>query len=106
MVKSGLPVIRGEDTVSLQRQVPVAAGSLMVIVGMTGTCAFAVLRPRQQLSFGELRAFLEEARMARQYFPERLEILAEMPRTASGKIQKFRLREMARAFTLTPLDPP
>jgi cyclohexanecarboxylate-CoA ligase len=34
--------------------------------------------------------------MARQYMPERLEIVAELPRTPSGKIQKFRLREMAR----------
>jgi acyl-coenzyme A synthetase/AMP-(fatty) acid ligase len=31
--------------------------------------------------------------VARQYWPERLELLPELPRTASGKIQKFRLRE-------------
>jgi cyclohexanecarboxylate-CoA ligase len=31
--------------------------------------------------------------------PERLEILSELPRTPSGKIQKFKLRELARAFT-------
>jgi cyclohexanecarboxylate-CoA ligase len=30
--------------------------------------------------------------------PERLEIVAELPRTPSGKIQKFKLREVARAF--------
>ena len=29
--------------------------------------------------------------MARQYWPERLEVLPELPRTASGKIQKFEL---------------
>jgi cyclohexanecarboxylate-CoA ligase len=58
-------------------------------------CAFAVLRPGNSLSKGEMVAFLEEANMARQYFPEHLELLEEMPRTASGKIQKFRLREMA-----------
>jgi acyl-coenzyme A synthetase/AMP-(fatty) acid ligase len=33
--------------------------------------------------------------MAKQYWPERLEIVREMPRTPSGKIQKFKLREMA-----------
>jgi cyclohexanecarboxylate-CoA ligase len=32
--------------------------------------------------------------MARQYIPERLEIVSELPRTPSGKIQKFRLREV------------
>jgi cyclohexanecarboxylate-CoA ligase len=31
--------------------------------------------------------------MARQYLPERLEVVPEMPRTPSGKIQKFKLRE-------------
>jgi cyclohexanecarboxylate-CoA ligase len=41
--------------------------------------------------------------MARQYFPERLEIVDQLPRTASGKIQKFRLREIAR--NLSPMTP-
>ncbi|MCZ6730440.1 MAG: AMP-binding protein, partial [SAR324 cluster bacterium] len=58
-------------------------------------CAFAVLREGSSLSFREMVAYLEESKMARQYFPERLEILQEFPRTASGKIQKFQLREMA-----------
>jgi cyclohexanecarboxylate-CoA ligase len=39
--------------------------------------------------------------MARQYMPERLEILPELPRTPSGKIQKFKLRDIARAFGQT-----
>ena len=37
--------------------------------------------------------------MAKQYWPERLELVAEMPRTPSGKIQKFKLREMAASLT-------
>ena len=32
--------------------------------------------------------------MAMQYIPERLEILEAMPATPSGKIQKFKLREL------------
>jgi cyclohexanecarboxylate-CoA ligase len=32
--------------------------------------------------------------MARQFWPERLEIIAAMPRTPSGKIKKFVLRQM------------
>ena len=63
-------------------------------------CAFVVPRPGQSLSLPEMVAFLEKERMAKQYFPERLEILAEMPRTASGKIQKFRLREIAKDFSV------
>ena len=39
--------------------------------------------------------FLLERRLAKPYLPERLELLDAMPRTASGKIQKYRLRELA-----------
>ena len=44
----------------------------------------------------DMAAYLNDQQMARQYVPERLEIVPEMPRTPSGKVQKFRLREMAR----------
>jgi cyclohexanecarboxylate-CoA ligase len=59
-------------------------------------CAFIRLREGASLSFEEMVAHLEAQRMARQYMPERLEIVEELPRTPSGKIRKFRLREMAR----------
>ncbi len=61
-------------------------------------CAFVTLRPGQRLTFEEMQAYLEGEGLARQYWPERLEIIDEMPRTPSGKIQKFRLREQARGF--------
>jgi cyclohexanecarboxylate-CoA ligase len=44
----------------------------------------------------ELTQFLGKQGMAKQYWPERLELLTDMPRTPSGKIQKFKLREMAK----------
>jgi len=34
--------------------------------------------------------------MAVQYIPERLEVVDALPTTATGKLQKFKLREMAR----------
>jgi cyclohexanecarboxylate-CoA ligase len=40
----------------------------------------------------EMRDFLAEKGVAKQYWPEGLEVLTELPRTASGKIQKFQLR--------------
>lgn len=58
-------------------------------------CAFVTLKPRERLSFEDMIAYLERHRMARQYLPERLEVVEEMPRTPSGKIQKFRLRDKA-----------
>jgi cyclohexanecarboxylate-CoA ligase len=58
-------------------------------------CAFVV--PREGMSFGleEMISFLKEQKMAVQYIPERLEIVDDPPRTPSGKIQKFKLREVA-----------
>ena len=34
--------------------------------------------------------------MAKQYWPEFLAVCEDVPRTPSGKIKKFRLREMAK----------
>lgn len=57
-------------------------------------CAVVRLRAGATLDFAALRAHLEAQRMARHYMPERLLILDELPRTPSGKIQKFRLRAL------------
>lgn len=60
------------------------------------SCAFAVLQPAKAFSFTEMQAFLKEAGVARSYWPEHLELVETMPMTATGKIQKFVLRRMAR----------
>lgn len=61
-------------------------------------CAFIVPRSGSTIDLTAVQAYLGEARMAKQFWPERIELVAELPRTASGKIQKFRLRELAAAF--------
>jgi cyclohexanecarboxylate-CoA ligase len=66
-------------------------------------CAFVQLRNGQRLTFEEMVAYLESQRMARAYFPERLEVVDALPRTASGKIQKFMLRRQA--SQLKPMRP-
>jgi len=43
----------------------------------------------------EMVRYLEENKMAKQYWPEFLELPDDLPRTLSGKIQKFKLRDMA-----------
>ena len=58
-------------------------------------CAFVTLQPGCDLEFADMISFLEKQNLARQYLPERLEILDEMPRTPTGKIQKFVLRDIA-----------
>jgi len=58
-------------------------------------CAIIKLKdPAQSLSFNELVDFLKTHNLAVQYIPERLEIWDEIPMTPSGKIQKFKLREL------------
>ena len=59
-------------------------------------CAFIAPRSGRALDLPALRTFLDERRVAKQYWPERLELLEELPKTASGKIQKYVLRERAR----------
>jgi len=58
-------------------------------------CAFVTLHTGCDLEFADMIAFLDKQNLARQYLPERLEILEEMPRTPTGKIQKFVLRDIA-----------
>jgi cyclohexanecarboxylate-CoA ligase len=64
-------------------------------------CAYVVAKPGARLDLAELTRFLGREGMAKTYWPERLELVADMPRTPSGKIQKFRLREAA--ASLSPL---
>lgn len=65
-------------------------------------CAFVVLREAASLTFPELVAFLGERHLARNYLPERLEVVEALPKTPSGKIQKVVLRGMAKNLTAEP----
>ncbi|HLG89393.1 MAG TPA: AMP-binding protein [Alphaproteobacteria bacterium] len=56
-------------------------------------CAFVVPKPGCKPALDDLANFLDRAGLARQKFPERLELLDSLPMTASGKVQKFKLRE-------------
>ena len=60
--------------------------------------AFVALKQGYAFTFEDMTAYLSELQVTKQYFPERLEVLEQMPQTPSGKLQKFKLREMARAF--------
>ena len=57
-------------------------------------CAFVV----GDLEFDTMLEYLDSHRVAKTYWPERLELVDTLPRTPSGKIQKFVLREQARDF--------
>ncbi len=85
----------------------------VAIVGMPDArlgeraCAFVVMRqPRtdqergvcdtvRPLDLAAVQAFLDQRRVAKQYWPERVEVVDELPKTPSGKIRKHLLRERA-----------
>ena len=61
-------------------------------------CAFFRMQPGSEAPDLEaLRAHLAAAGLARQKWPEEMRVVDELPRTASGKVQKFVLREQLRA---------
>jgi cyclohexanecarboxylate-CoA ligase len=58
-------------------------------------CAFINMKQgTEPITMESLRVYLEDKGVAKQYWPERVEIIDDFPRTPSGKIQKFRLRQM------------
>ncbi|MCY1344222.1 Medium-chain fatty-acid--CoA ligase [compost metagenome] len=64
-------------------------------------CAYVTLHDgHSNLSLEQVVAFLLEQRLTKNYLPEYLEVLDALPRTPSGKIQKFKLREQAQEIRL------
>ena len=59
--------------------------------GETG-CAYVVLKEGSTLELGDIRAHVSD-KIAKYKHPGHLRFLDELPRTASGKVQKFMLRE-------------
>lgn len=57
-------------------------------------CAVVVPKPGQSIDLADIQAFLKSQKVAIQYIPERLLVREAIPSTPSGKIQKFKLREM------------
>jgi cyclohexanecarboxylate-CoA ligase len=60
-------------------------------------CAVVVLRPGAQLQLADLTVHLDRQSIARQKYPELLWTVQSFPRTVSGKVQKFLLRQQAAA---------
>ncbi|WP_276355637.1 AMP-binding protein [Cohnella caldifontis] len=57
-------------------------------------CAYVSLKePGRSLTLEDVTAFLKAQGLTKIYWPERLEVIDEMPRTPTGKIQKYVLRQ-------------
>jgi benzoate-CoA ligase len=63
--------------------------------GLTKSKAFVVLKPGASADEAELKAFVKD-RLAPYKYPRAIEFVGELPKTATGKIQRFKLRERER----------
>jgi benzoate-CoA ligase len=63
--------------------------------GLTKAKAFVVVKAGQATTDTELKAFVKE-RLAPFKYPRTIEFVDDLPKTATGKIQRFRLRERER----------
>lgn len=100
-------IVRGGENVSAKevedllcqhpmiREVAVVAMPDPVLVERA--CAFVVPVDGATVDLADVTAFLNRFHLARQKYPERVEIVAELPVTASGKVQKYVLRDAIRA---------
>lgn len=58
------------------------------------SCAYVVLKaPHHSISLKDIVAFFSRKRVAKYKYPEHIVVTEKLPRTASGKIQKFLLRK-------------
>jgi cyclohexanecarboxylate-CoA ligase len=46
----------------------------------------------------ELQDYMAASKVAKQYWPEKVEVVDQLPVTPSGKIQKYKLNEIAKKF--------
>jgi acyl-CoA synthetase (AMP-forming)/AMP-acid ligase II len=100
-------IIRGGENISAQEIEELLLGldavaEVSVVAApdeRLGEHAAAVMRQRPDATaptLADVRAHLEAAGLARQKWPESLHVVDEFPRTPSGKVQKFRLRQQLR----------
>jgi acyl-CoA synthetase (AMP-forming)/AMP-acid ligase II len=108
-------IIRGGENISAQEIEELLAGldavaEVSVVAApdaRLGEHAAAVLRLRagaEVPTLDAVRAHLGGAGLAKQKWPESIYVVDELPRTPSGKVQKFRLRADVRDGRMTPTE--
>ncbi len=66
-------------------------------LGEVGCAFFRMQLPNAVPTLAQVRELLDRAGLAKQKWPEHIREIAEFPRTPSGKVQKFVLRQQLRA---------
>jgi benzoate-CoA ligase len=64
--------------------------------GLTKTKAFVVLKPGAEADEATLKAFVKD-KLAPYKYPRQIEFVTDLPKTATGKIQRFKLRDQEKA---------
>ena len=96
VIRKGEKISAAEVEAAVARHPAVADVAVVALPdAATGerACACVILRPGTSLALDELTAGLRQAGLASHKLPERLEIVVDLPRTASGKVKKHVLRE-------------
>lgn len=64
-------------------------------------CAYITLNEGDKtMTLDDIKTYLAEQQISKSYFPEHLVISDALPRTPSGKLQKFKLRDQAKTIRL------
>jgi acyl-CoA synthetase (AMP-forming)/AMP-acid ligase II len=101
-------IIRGGENISAQEVEELLMGldavaEVAVVaapderLGEHAAAMFRLHDGRDAPTLEEVRSHLGDAGLAKQKWPESLHVVADFPRTPSGKVQKFRLRDELRA---------
>jgi acyl-CoA synthetase (AMP-forming)/AMP-acid ligase II len=86
-----------EDVLHAHPSIHVAAVVAMPHPRLGETCcAIVTLKPGRDFDFSDMQQALTSSGLARQKFPERLEVVTELPYTAAGKVRKNLLRDLIR----------
>jgi benzoate-CoA ligase len=92
---SGIYVSPFEVEATLVQHPAVLEAAVIGVVdaeGLTKTKAFVVLKDGALATEADLKAFVKD-RLAPYKYPRHIEFVADLPKTATGKIQRFKLRE-------------
>jgi salicylate---CoA ligase len=99
MINRGGEKISAEEVENLAYLLPAVAQAAAVAVPDPAlgerVCLYVVLRPGTALSLDDVRTAMADRGVARYKWPERLEVVPELPTTKVGKIDKKALRETA-----------
>ncbi len=96
-------IIRGGMNISAEEVESILYRNLKVmnvaVVGMPDQrlgercCAYVEIKPGETLSLKDVQGFMEQNNVAKYKWPERVELVEQLPRTPTGKVLKYVLRD-------------